>query len=44
MNWTDDAYSEEHGPWTDEELMIAAGNAARRKALCRKTTEGDDDV
>lgn len=24
MNWTDDAYSDEHGPWTDEELMIAA--------------------
>ena len=44
MNWTDDAYSDEHGPWTHEELMIAAGNAARRKALRRKTTEGDDDV
>ena len=43
MNWTDDAYSDEHGPWTDEELMLAAGNA-RRKVLRRKTTEGDDDV
>ena len=44
MNWTDDAYNEEYGPWTDEELMIAAANASRRKALCRETTEGDDDV
>lgn len=44
MNWTDDAYSDEHGPWTDEELMIAAGNAARRKVLRREMTEGDDDV
>ena len=44
MNWTDDAYNEEYGPWTDEEPMIAAANASRRKALCRETTEGDDDV
>ena len=44
MNWTDDAYGGECGPWTVEELMIAAGNAARRKALRRETTEGDDDV
>ena len=44
MNWTDDAYGGECGPWTDEELMIAAGKAARRKALRREMTEGDDDV
>lgn len=44
MKWEDDAYNEECGPWTDEELMIAAGNAARRKALRRETREGDDDV
>mgnify|MGYP000775274634 CR=1 FL=1 len=44
MNRTDDAYGDECGPWTDEELMIAAGNAARRKALCREMTEGDYDV
>lgn len=30
--------------WTDEELMIAAGNAARRKALRRETAGGDGDV
>lgn len=44
MNWTDDAYGDEHGPWTDEELIIAAGNAARRKALRREMTGGDGDV
>lgn len=44
MSRTDDVYGDEHGPRTDEELMIATGNAARRKALRQKTTEGDDDV
>ncbi len=44
MNWTDDAYGDEHGPWTDEERRIAAGDAARRKALRREMPEGDDDV
>ena len=44
MKWEDDAYNEECGPRSDEERMIAAGNAPRRKALRRKATEGDDDV
>lgn len=44
MNWTDDAYPELDGDWTDEERMIATGNAARRKALRRETAGGDDDV
>lgn len=30
MNWTDDAYPELDGDWTDEELMIAAGNPPLR--------------
>lgn len=44
MNWTDDAYSDEHGPWTDEEPMVAVDSVARCKVLRRKTMEGDDDV
>lgn len=44
MNWTDDAYGEEHGPWTDEELMIAAGNAAfaRNRRKHTETEEGGE--
>ena len=44
MNWTDDAYSDEHGPWTDEELMIAAGNAAfaRNRRKHTETEEGGE--
>ena len=44
MNWTDDAYSDEHGPWTDEELMIAAGNAAfaRNRLKHTETEEGGE--
>lgn len=38
---TDDAYGEEHGPWTDEELMIAAGNAAFARNR-RKHTETEE--
>ena len=44
MNWTDDAYPELDGDWTDEERKIATGNAARRKTLRRETAGGDDDV
>ena len=39
--WTDDAYGEEHGPWTDEELMIAAGNVAFARNR-RKHTETEE--
>ena len=42
MNWTDDAYGNETGPWTDEELMIAAANTAFARNR-RKSTEGDGD-
>ena len=41
MKWEDDAYNEECGPWTDEELMIAAGNAAFARNR-RKHTETEE--
>lgn len=42
MNWTDDAYGDEHGPWTDEELLIAAGNAAYARSR-RRNTEAEEE-
>ena len=43
-NWTDDAYPELDGDWTDEELMIAAGNAAfaRNRRKHTETEEGGE--
>ena len=44
MNWTDDAYPELDGDWTDEELMIAADNAAfaRKRRKHTETEEGGE--
>ena len=44
MNWTDDAYPELDGDWTDEELIIAAGNAAfaRNQRKHTETEEGGE--
>lgn len=43
-DWTDDAYPELDGDWTDEELMIAAGNAAfaRNRRKHTETEEGGE--